>query len=68
MITRLLFQCNPLTDCFQSIELIDLQGRVLQSQAYQQKQNKVEINISDLQSGLYLLRVNGREVRRVVKE
>jgi hypothetical protein len=60
--------CNPLTDCFQSIELIDLQGRVLQTHAYQQKQNLVEINISDLQSGLYLLRVNGREVRRVVKE
>jgi hypothetical protein len=61
-------QCNPITDCFQSVELIDLQGRVLQTYAFQQKQSKVEISISELQSGVYFLRVNGREVRKVLKE
>jgi hypothetical protein len=66
--TYLTLQCNPINDCFQSVELIDLQGRVLQTYTYQQKQSKVEINISELQSGVYLLRVNGREVRKVVKE
>ena len=60
-------QCNTITDCFQSAELIDLQGRVLQSYAYQQKQSKVEINISELQSGVYLLRVNGRGLRKIQK-
>jgi PKD repeat protein len=58
-------QCNPLTDCFQSIELIDLQGRVLKTYNYQQKISKLEINTQDLQSGVYLLRVNGRGVRKV---
>jgi hypothetical protein len=62
----LTLQCNPLTDCFYSLELIDLQGRVLQTHFYQQKQNNVNINISELQSGIYLLRVNGREVRRII--
>jgi hypothetical protein len=61
-------QCNPLTDCFHSLELIDLQGRVLQTHFYQQKQSNVNINISELQSGIYLLRLNGREVRKVLKE
>ena len=64
----LTLQCNPLTDCFYCLELIDLQGRVLQTYAYQQKQNNVNINISELQSGIYLLRVNGREVRKVLRE
>jgi hypothetical protein len=63
----LTLQCNPVTECFSLVELIDLQGRVLQTYAYQQKQSKVEINIGDLQSGVYLLRVNGRAVRKVVK-
>jgi hypothetical protein len=61
-------QCNPLTDCFYCLELIDLQGRVLQTYAYQQKQSNVNINISELQSGIYLLRVNGREVRKVLRK
>jgi hypothetical protein len=61
-------QCNPLTDCFYCLELIDLQGRVLQTYAYQQKQINVNINISELQSGIYLLRVNGREVRKVQRD
>jgi hypothetical protein len=64
----LTLQCNPLTDCFYSLELIDLQGRVLQTHAYQQKQSNVNININDLQSGIYLLRVNGRELRKVMRE
>ena len=61
-------QCNPLTDCFQTIELIDLQGRVLKSYSFQTKINKVEISSKELQSGVYLLRVNGREVKKVFKE
>jgi hypothetical protein len=61
-------QCNPVNDCFQTIELIDLQGRILQGYHYQQKISKVEINLQDLQSGVYLLRVNGRDVRKVLKD
>ena len=59
-------QCNPISDCFQIVELIDLQGRILQTYSYQQKQSQVELDLSELPSGVYLLRVNGREVRKVV--
>jgi hypothetical protein len=61
-------QCNPLTDCFQLIELIDLQGRVLKTYSYQQKISKAEISLQDVQSGVYLLRVIGREVRKLLRD
>lgn len=64
---QLILQCNPINDCFQTIELIDLQGRVLESYSYQTKISKVEIGLQELQSGIYLLKVNGREIRKVFK-
>jgi hypothetical protein len=49
-----------------AIELIDLQGRVLKT--IHSDQAKVEINISELSSGIYTLKVGARLIKFVVEK
>jgi len=47
------------------IELLDSQGRILESQ--QAVGNSIQFSMAEFAPGVYFLRLNGREVQRVVK-
>lgn len=53
---------TPITD----IAIADLLGQTLYTRKY--NTNKVQVDVSDLSPGIYLIKINGTEVRKFVKQ
>ena len=54
------------SDKIASVTIINLIGQTVYDKAYHDK--KVQVDVADLPAGMYLIRINGTEVRKFVKQ
>ena len=52
-----------------NVDIIDLQGRVIQKEVINKSQDQIQLSLSSLQSGIYFVRLvskNGNAIKRIV--
>jgi hypothetical protein len=58
---------ESLSQYFSQVEIVDAQGRVLKKIVISDSASSLNIDVSDLASGIYLLRLQGREQEFVLR-